>query len=167
MILQKTFIGILLLLGLLFSCSPETESSAVDDMEEVDSSTDDEDTGDVMNEEEMTDDDQEDSEDDMMEEEDMEEEDDMMEEDSEITYTNTITAFFETYCVMCHGTERANGGVRLDTYDLAVMFIDRVGPSLGFGDTTLAAPMPPANATQPSQEEKDEVLEWIDGGLLE
>lgn len=77
------------------------------------------------------------------------------------------STFLANYCLDCHDELSEKGEINLDTVEIdwsdhASLFLwERVLKALGSGE------MPPETEDQPSQEERDAMLAWLDGELEE
>src|SRR6516162_6061495 len=81
-------------------------------------------------------------------------------------FEQRVIPLLKKYCYACHDGVKQKGGVQLDAYTgEAHARKDRttwesVHRVLGAGD------MPPAKKPQPTKEEKEILLKWIDGSVL-
>lgn len=80
------------------------------------------------------------------------------------SFKGHVRPFFQMYCVDCHAGEDAESGVNLDIEsapDVAAAFDDWTNIFKKIDDRE----MPPADALQPSDDERKTVTQWIDAGL--
>ena len=80
-------------------------------------------------------------------------------------FARDVRPVLETYCFKCHGAEKPKGGVQLHrTGDLAALYRDP-----GLWDRVLAElrdeAMPPDSKPQPTDEERQRVVAWLDNAL--
>ena len=86
------------------------------------------------------------------------------------TYARDVEPIFQRTCIRCHGPERADKGLRLDSYQ-RIMAGDSYGTVLIPGDSSLSAivsilqygTMPHGGSKLPP-EEIDTISRWIDAG---
>ncbi|HUG19637.1 MAG TPA: DUF1587 domain-containing protein, partial [Planctomycetaceae bacterium] len=82
------------------------------------------------------------------------------------SFNNIVQPFVSTYCIDCHTGDDAGGGVQLERFDnkLAV-FEDRATWTKVLGILKIGA-MPPKDADQPEDAERQLVVNWIDDTLF-
>jgi hypothetical protein len=81
-------------------------------------------------------------------------------------YLKHIRPFLEKHCFSCHGESAAKAGLRLD--NLAAEFTLEKAPTwTKVLDRLEAGDMPPRKRPQPAKADHDQVVNWINKGLLE
>ena len=81
-------------------------------------------------------------------------------------YVTDIRPFFEQYCFDCHEGEYAEEGLALDGYaDIASIQADRRHWEKVFDRIRVGA-MPPSDSDQPTEEELERVVAWLDHTLF-
>jgi hypothetical protein len=77
------------------------------------------------------------------------------------SFSTELQTFFSSYCIKCHGEDKAKGNLTLhDLDEVQSMETWRmIAEQIQFLD------MPPEDAKQPSQQERERALEWIRGKL--
>ena len=76
----------------------------------------------------------------------------------------SVTAFFQTYCIDCHGPTKPKGDFRVDALKIAVNAADAENWQLVLDNLQLGE-MPPKDAKQPKQAEVEKVTTWIQNEL--
>jgi mono/diheme cytochrome c family protein len=80
-------------------------------------------------------------------------------------YHNSVSPFFKTYCVKCHGPEKSKGGITVHSLngDLAAgQELDKWESVL---DMLQTGEMPPIDEPQPTSAETQAVQHWIESGM--
>ncbi len=77
------------------------------------------------------------------------------------TFDNTAAPIFNNFCVECHNINDPTAGVRLDDFKFAVMDAEVALARMN----NVNNPMPPSG--QLPQPIIDEIMRWIEDGLLE
>ena len=72
----------------------------------------------------------------------------------------TVTAFFQTYCIGCHGPKKQQGDFRVDALKIAANAADAENWQLVLDNLQLGE-MPPKDAKQPTPAEVEKVTDWI------
>jgi len=75
-----------------------------------------------------------------------------------------VTAFFQTYCIHCHGPTKPKGDFRVDALKIATNAADAENWQLVLENLQLGE-MPPKDAKQPTQAEVEQVTTWIQNEL--
>jgi hypothetical protein len=75
-----------------------------------------------------------------------------------------VTAFFQTYCVDCHGPTKPKGDFRVDALRIAANAADAENWQLVLDNLQLGE-MPPKDAKQPKPAEVEQVTSWIQNEL--
>ena len=70
-------------------------------------------------------------------------------------------AFFESYCIKCHGEEKQKGKLRLDTLSLSVDTLSKADGWAKILNSINSGDMPPEDAKQPEKNAKAEFLEAL------
>ena len=82
------------------------------------------------------------------------------------TYNNDIAPLLERHCSSCHGPSRQNGSVRFDTLSPLMSNDHDVEAWSSVRDALNAHQMPPPEeARQPTTEERQEMVAWIDASF--
>ncbi len=76
----------------------------------------------------------------------------------------SVTAFFQTYCIGCHGPKKQQGDFRVDALKIAANAADAENWQLVLDNLQLGE-MPPKDAKQPKQAEVEKVTTWIQNEL--
>jgi mono/diheme cytochrome c family protein len=76
----------------------------------------------------------------------------------------SVTAFFQTYCISCHGPKKQQGDFRVDALKIAANAADAENWQLVLDNLQLGE-MPPKDAKQPRQTEVEQVTTWIQNEL--
>jgi dienelactone hydrolase len=77
-----------------------------------------------------------------------------------------LEPFLNKYCIDCHGPDEQNGQVRFDQLDWQISNIDTAQRWQDVLDQLNAGDMPPADATQPKNEELSTLLDSLTGSLI-
>lgn len=72
----------------------------------------------------------------------------------------TVTEFFQTYCIGCHGPKKQQGDFRVDALKIAANAADAENWQLVLDNLQLGE-MPPKDAKQPTPAEVEKVTGWI------
>lgn len=72
----------------------------------------------------------------------------------------SVTAFFQTYCIDCHGATKPKGDFRVDALKIAANAADAENWQLVLDNLQLGE-MPPKDAKQPTPAEVEQVTSWI------
>jgi hypothetical protein len=75
-----------------------------------------------------------------------------------------VTAFFQTYCLKCHGPKKQKGDFRVDELRVSTTPGDAEYWQLVLDNLNLAE-MPPENERQPTSDERNRVTTWIESEL--
>ncbi len=75
-----------------------------------------------------------------------------------------VTAFFQTYCIDCHGPAKPKGDFRVDALKIATNAADAENWQLVLDNLQLGE-MPPQDAKQPKPAEVEQVTSWIQNEL--
>ncbi|WP_197443874.1 DUF1592 domain-containing protein [Maioricimonas rarisocia] len=87
-------------------------------------------------------------------------------DDAPLDYTTQIRPFFEKYCFDCHSGEFADEGLAFDEYkNVAAILSDRKRWEKVY-DLVRVGAMPPADMEQPSDEERQKIVDWLDHTLF-
>ena len=95
------------------------------------------------------------------------EEDESLKENTkeELFFAESIRPVMSQYCIQCHGPEKQKGNIRLDELNWDIMN----GPDAEGWHTVLdqinAGEMPPEGKSQPTDEERRRLVNWITEGL--
>ena len=81
----------------------------------------------------------------------------------DVSYSGTIEPMLETYCVGCHNSSLANGGVDLSSYQ-GVRTVAMDGRLRGVSLWLSGYPMMPQGGDQLPDCELDQIISWIDAG---
>ena len=76
----------------------------------------------------------------------------------------SVTSFFQTYCIGCHGPKKQQGDFRVDALKIAANAADAENWQLVLDNLQLDE-MPPKAAKQPKQAEVEQVTTWIQNEL--
>lgn len=82
-----------------------------------------------------------------------------------VDYAKEVKPFFEKYCNGCHSAEALEAGIQTDHSDLENGFIDNRKNWLKVYDMMRFKAMPPEEAEQPGDAERDLVTFWLDKQL--
>lgn len=83
----------------------------------------------------------------------------------EINYQTEIQPFFKQYCFDCHGADTQEAGLELHReVALADILKNRKAWDKVYAHVKIGA-MPPSSSTQPTPEERDKVVAWLDHSL--
>jgi mono/diheme cytochrome c family protein len=80
------------------------------------------------------------------------------------TVAPSVNAFFQTYCIGCHGPKKQQGDFRVDALKIAANASDAENWQLVLDNLQLGE-MPPKDAKQPRQAEVEQVTTWIQNEL--
>ncbi len=83
---------------------------------------------------------------------------------AETAVAPAVTAFFQTYCVDCHGPTKPKGDFRVDALKIAANAADAENWQLVLDNLQLGE-MPPKDAKQPKPAEVEQVTNWIQNEL--
>jgi mono/diheme cytochrome c family protein len=83
---------------------------------------------------------------------------------AETAVAPAVTAFFQTYCVDCHGPTKPKGDFRVDVLKIATNAADAENWQLVLDNLQLGE-MPPKDARQPQPAEVEQVTSWIQNEL--
>ena len=82
-------------------------------------------------------------------------------------FQRQVRPLLERYCVDCHMNGDAEAGIVLDRFeDQAAAVKGRHGPGSASGTRSQGRIMPPADMPQPSLEERDRIVGWIENDFL-
>jgi hypothetical protein len=82
-------------------------------------------------------------------------------------FREQVRPLLERYCVDCHGQEESEAGIVLDRFGDREEAVKEKGRTwLRVRDALQAAVMPPADMPQPSLEERERIVEWIEKDYL-
>ncbi|WP_338689729.1 DUF1592 domain-containing protein [Haloferula helveola] len=76
-----------------------------------------------------------------------------------------VKPFFEEYCIRCHGPDKSKGKITLHTLDGDLAEGQELERWEDILDVLDFEEMPPEDEKQPSDAERQAVVDWIDGGL--
>jgi hypothetical protein len=77
-------------------------------------------------------------------------------------YTETVRPIVATYCASCHTGERAAAGLDLRQYTTVDAVVQDFAKWDRVREKLAARQMPPPNAKQPSEQERRQIIKWID-----
>ena len=73
--------------------------------------------------------------------------------------------FFEQYCIKCHGEKKSKGKVTLHDFPYEVADESHLERWENVWDTLKSNEMPPDDEEQPTEEERKNILAWLEKGL--
>ncbi|MCE3014388.1 MAG: DUF1592 domain-containing protein [Pirellula sp.] len=82
----------------------------------------------------------------------------------DVAVASYVTAFFQTYCIGCHGPKKQQGDFRVDALKIATNAADAENWKLVLDNLQLGE-MPPKDAKKPRQAEVQQVTTWIQNEL--
>jgi hypothetical protein len=82
-------------------------------------------------------------------------------------YATHIRPFLDKHCIDCHGADSAKAGLRLDALAPQFAPVDRERVWIKVLDRLEAGDMPPRKRPRPPQADRNQVVSWINDGLLE
>ena len=82
------------------------------------------------------------------------------------TFQRQVQPLLERYCVECHSEDGSEGGIALDGFDDQQDAVSAGRTWLRVLDALEGRVMPPADEPQPSLEETDRILDWIENDFL-
>ena len=80
-------------------------------------------------------------------------------------YKAHVAPFFEENCVRCHGPEKSKGKITVHSLDGDLSAGQELERWELIIDVLEHGEMPPEDETQPSDEEREAITAWIEGGL--
>ncbi len=78
---------------------------------------------------------------------------------TDLSYASFGQAFMTQYCTACHGSARAENGIRLDTLAKVQAYKSAV-----IAESGTRTSMPPSGSTAPSSSERALLTEWLSCG---
>ncbi len=76
-------------------------------------------------------------------------------------FEESIHALVEVYCTDCHNPDDLKGDLDLERFETTGMVIDSLAVWQRIAKRIEANEMPPKKGSQPSPEERTQILEWI------
>ncbi len=73
-----------------------------------------------------------------------------------------IAPLVKQYCADCHNADTTRGDLNIDRFETTDMVLDSIAVWQRIGKRIQNGEMPPKNSDQPSQEERDRILKWIE-----
>jgi len=78
-------------------------------------------------------------------------------------FDTDIRPLLDTYCVQCHNTDKAKGDLDIARFTSSEMAADALGIWQRVAKRVMDREMPPKNAQQPSDEERERLMKWVAG----
>lgn len=82
-----------------------------------------------------------------------------------VTYASTVRPFLAKHCFACHGPDKKESMLRLDTLAAEITTTESLDAWQEVVDRLIVGEMPPPKATQPTQEQRQSVIDWLDTRL--
>src|SRR6185436_6105516 len=77
-------------------------------------------------------------------------------------FTETVRPFINTYCIKCHGGEKPKAELSFQQYSNLAAVVKEYPNWARSRERLISKEMPPEDAAQPSSEERQRVIEWVE-----
>lgn len=84
------------------------------------------------------------------------------EDEAVLTFESDVSPLVKQFCVDCHNAATTRGDLNIERFETTEMVVDSIAVWQRIGKRIQNGEMPPQKSSQPSQEERDRILKWID-----